>query len=146
MEAQDEFWDRRTNFWRDKGPARSRVASSKVGRGASRGSGRVRALSRGSKLSSLCALASTATLLAVLVYGLVASDDSREPAGGRAARAPEGLQAGGRMRAPSLGPLGNAVPVASVTNAPSNLAAATGAPPAGAVDPSQASVGSIGGG
>src|SRR5262249_11916396 len=98
---------------------------------------RIRAQSkRRRKLASLGALASAA-LLAVFAYGVV-SDVSHNPNGRQRARAAEGVQAGGRASVPSLGPLVNTVPIASVTDAPPNLAATPASPLTGPVPPAQA--------
>ena len=79
----DAFWDRRTNFWNEKKPLRSRFARSKAGAAASRRSRRNRARAR-RKLASLCAFASLVALVA-FVHGLVASDVGHGPGGGRPA-------------------------------------------------------------
>jgi len=140
----DSFWDRRTNFWSDKELLRSSVARSKLGSAVSRRSRRLRQSNR-RKLASLCALASL-VLLVVFVHGLVASDVGRGPGGGREARAADDAQAGGQASDSPQGPVVNALPVASVTDAPHDLAATPAAPPAGGVAPSQASVGNSGAG
>jgi hypothetical protein len=141
----DSFWDRRTNFWTDKEPLRSSVARSKLGSALSRRSRRLRAQSRRRKLASLCALASLVSLV-VFVYAPVASDVGHGPGGGREARTADGAQAAGDASGSPQGPVVNALPVASVSGAPPDLAATPAAPPAGGVAPSQATVGSSGGG
>jgi hypothetical protein len=140
----DSFWDRRTNFWKDKEPPRSSVARSKVGSAVSRRSRRIRARSR-RKLASLCALASL-VLLVVFVHGLVASDVGRGPSGGGIARAADRAQAGGDTGSSPQGPVVDARRVAAVTPAGPDRTATPAASAAGGGAPSQASVGSSGGG
>jgi hypothetical protein len=90
-------------------------------------------------LVALGALASAAVI--VFAYAFLTSDVARTPDGGRAARAADGGQTEERASSPALGPLFNALPVASLTGAPHDLAAPPGAAPAAGVDPSQAAVG-----
>jgi hypothetical protein len=140
----ESFWDRRTSFWKDKELLRSSVASSKLGSAVSRRSRRIRARSR-RNLASSFALVSL-VLLVVFVHGLVSSDVGRGPGGGREARAADGAPAGGHASGPLQEPGVNARPVASVTDAPPGPGATPAAPAAGGVAPSQAPVGSSGGG
>ena len=115
----DAFWDRRTNFWNEKKPLRSRFARSKAGSAASRRSRRIRARSR-RKLASLCALASL-VLLVAFVHGLVASNVGRGPgreqeAGAADGAHADGAHAGGQASGSPQGPGVNALPVALVTD------------------------------
>jgi hypothetical protein len=158
----DSFWERRTTFWHDKepsaGPAQATdeasfwkdkeplkvtaagaEARSEAGSRVIRRLRRIRTSAGRRRLLALGALASAAVI--VFAYAFLTSDVSRSPDGGRAARAADDAQTGGGASSPTLGPLFNALPLASVTGAPRDLAAAPGAAPAAGVDPSQAAVG-----
>jgi hypothetical protein len=159
----DSFWERRTTFWHDKEPLRVRAVESEAGyeaeseagyeaesaarseTGSEAGSRVIRRLRRlrtsasRRRLVALGALASAAVI--VFAYAFLTSDVARTPDGGRAARAADGGQTEERASSPALGPLFNALPVASLTGAPHDLAAPPGAAPAAGVDPSQAAVG-----
>jgi hypothetical protein len=145
----DSFWERRTTFWHEKAPlgVRSAGAGSKARSEARSEAGsrvirrlrRIRTRAGRRRLVALGALASAAVI--VFAYAFLTSDVSRSPDGGRAARAADDAQTGGGASSPTLGPLFNALPVASVSGAARDLAAAPGAAPAPGVDPSQAAVG-----
>jgi hypothetical protein len=142
MDTEDAFWERRTTFWGDEEPAQAPAPSHEVGPSTSRRSRRIRALSRRNKLAALCAFVSSATLIVVGLSGL-AGDASHDR--GHAARASDAAHAGGDAHAPAPGPLEDALPLASVTDAPPAPAAVGAAPPPAGVSGSQAS-GAAGGG
>jgi hypothetical protein len=134
----DAFWDRRTTFWDEEEPARPKTAAPKTAArpkrrsGVSRRSRRIRTLSRRSKIATLCALGSSAALFAVAFSGLASNDAARDSKAGSAAEAAGTAQSrdGSHPRVPTLGPLTDATPVASVTDAPSGAASTpTAVPP-----------------
>jgi hypothetical protein len=158
----DSFWERRTTFWHDKEPspgaaqatdeasfwkdkeplkvtAAGAEARSEAGSRVIRRLRRMRTSASRRRLLALGALASAAVI--VFAYAFLTSDVARTPDGGRAARAADGGQTEERASSPALGPLFNALPVASLTGSPRDLAAPPGAAPAAGVDPSQAAVG-----
>jgi hypothetical protein len=136
MDTEDAFWERRTTFWSDEEPAQAPAATNhEVGPSTSRRSRRIRALSRRNKLASVCAFVASATLIVVGLSGL-AGDASHDR--GHVARASDATHAAGDARAPSPGPLEDALPLASVTDAPPAQAATGAAPPAAGMSGSQA--------
>jgi hypothetical protein len=142
MDTEDAFWERRTTFWSDEEPAQAQATNHEVGPSTSRRSRRNRALSRRNKLASLCAFVASATLIVVGLSGL-AGDASHER--GHAARAGDATHAAGDARVPSPGPLADALPLSSVTDAPPAPAATGAAPPAAGVSGSQAPAATGGG-
>ena len=148
----DSFWERRTTFWKDNEPSPGPVQTGdeanfwkdeEPGRGtrparveprARRRSRRVRVRTN-KRLAAVVALASAACI--VFVYGLLASDVSRAPDGGRAARATDGTQTDGHAGRASSGPLVNAIPVASLRDEPRDLATTPGAAPGSGAAASQ---------
>ena len=148
----DSFWERRTTFWKDNEPSPGPVQTGdeanfwkdeEPGRGtrparveprARRRSRRVRVRTN-KRLAAVVALASAACI--VFVYGLLASDVSRAPDGGRAARATDGTQTDGHAGSASSGPLVNAIPVASLRDEPRDLATTPGAAPGSGAAASQ---------
>ena len=142
METEDAFWDRRTTFWDVEEPARA-PANAGGGPTSSRRSRRIRALSRRTKLASLCAFVSSAALIVVGLTGLVAGDVSHDR--GHAAHASDSARAGSDARAPAPSPLEDALPLASVTDAPPAPATTAAAPSPGGRQGSQAPAAAGGG-